>query len=385
MRFFSRLNSLNKKEFLVICIPSLQKQKIILMKLLLLFFFFFSSFLTAAPYPLIEVDPIYKDSELETLWNSITDINNPTLEDFLSVENYLKYGQRPYLDEIFNLPCLLRFIKEYNITVDRSYAFYNRILQRLMLVGPHKEMPVFQKLFLGGASPSDLSRCIVFYVSYNESPHPFDPGAIYSEKMLGIIRELETEGYQGHVLFRIGGYPLMDRGGLRLAHVPYSFKILSLIEASILGYENVLWLDSTIHPTNNLASVFSTLSEEGVFLLSTLSKMNLDYDYGLLSDAALAYSSVSIEDLFNIEQTSAAIIGVSFKNSRGHDLIQEWYRLTSAVYPAMTLYPEQFLLSVAVWRTKLNKKNFGSYTYQRSEVPTRPTQDQNRPFWFDKA
>lgn len=357
------------------------------MRLLLLFSFFYSQCLLADPYFLREVDPVYRDVELEALWNSISDINNPRLEDFLSVENYLKYGRRPYLNELFNLPYLLRFRKENNITeVDRSHSFSNRILQELMLVGPNKEMPIFKRIILGDVSPLDLSRCIVFYVSYNKCPHNFDKEAVYSEKILKIIQELQTEGYKGHVLFRIGGYPLIDRGGLRLAHVPYSFKILSLIEASILGYEEVLWLDSTIHPTNNLVHVFSTLIEDGVFLLGTKTKLNLDYDYGLLSDAALAYSYLNKEDLFDMEQISAAIIGISFKNSRGRGLVHEWYRLTTEVYPAMTLYPEQFLLSVAAWRARLKATaHFESYTYQRSKVPNRPTHDQNKSFWFDKG
>lgn len=203
---------------------------------------------------------------------------------------------------------------------------------------------------------------------------------------MDVIKDLQTEGYKGHLLFRIGGYPLIDCGGLRLAHVPYSFKVLSLIEASILGYENILWLDSTIHPTNDLANVFSTLSEDGIFLLGTSTKFNLDYEYGILSDIAITYSSLNAEDLINIEQISAAIIGVSFKNSKGHDLIQEWYRLTTEVYPAMTLYPEQFLLSVATWRTKLKATaSFEIYTHSRSYVPKQPTHDQSKPFWFDKG
>ncbi len=346
-----------------------------------------SPFLIAASFHLTEVDSVYKDDELKTLWNSITDIYNPSLEDYLAVENYLKYGRRPYLDALFNLPYLLRFCEQYDIReLDRSNAFCNRVLQKLMMVGPNEEMPIFKRLCLGDASPTDLSRCIVFYVSYNPSPHPFDKDAIYAEKMREVIRDLETEGYKGHVLFRIGGYPFIEQGGLRLAHVPYSFKVLSLIEASNLGYENILWLDCTMHPTNDLSKVFSILSEEGVFLLGTNAGMNFDYDFGLLSETSLAYSSVSIGDLSNIEQISALAIGVSSKSSKGHDLIQEWYRLTAEVYPAMTLYPEQFLLSVAAWRTKVKATgNFTTYMYQRSEVPQRPSKDENIPFWFDKG
>ena len=159
------------------------------MKFLLLLSLFFSPFLTAYPFPITEVDSDYKDVELNDLWNSMSDINDPSLEDYLSVQNYLKYGKRPYLDAIFTLPCILRFLKEYNITeVDRSHAFCNRILQEIKLVGTNAEMPVFERLVIGNSSPSDLSKCIVFYVSYNQSPHPFDKDAFYVNKMCEVIK-----------------------------------------------------------------------------------------------------------------------------------------------------------------------------------------------------
>jgi hypothetical protein len=354
------------------------------MRLFLILPFFYSAFLAAAPFQLQEVNSAYKDVELERLWGSIKNINEPSLQDYLLIEEYLKYGRREYLDEFFNIAYLLRCVGEEK--VDRSKAFSNRILQRMMLVGPNKEMPTFQRVCLGGSSPSDLSRCIIFYTSYNISPHPFDEQPLYSEKMLEVIRELEEENYKGHVLFRIGGYPLTERGGLHLAHVPYSFKVLALIEASILGYENVLWLDSSIHPTNDLSIVFNTLEKDGVFLLGNGTPLSWEYENGLLSDASLAYSTLSPENLFDIEQIWAAIIGVSFKKRKVHNLIQEWYRLTAEVYPAMTLYPEQFILSVAAWRAKCKPTgSFGTYTNFRTHVPSRPVHDQGKPFWFDKG
>lgn len=350
-------------------------------------FFSLFNFLYAVPFSLNEVDSAYKDYELDALWNSIKDINKPSLKDFQAVEKYLKYGERPYLDEIFNLPYLIRTRLEYNqMEFDRSYDYYNRILQRLRLVGVNNEMPVFERLALGGTSKNDLSRCIVFYVSYNESPHAFDKDAIYSEKMLEIVKELQMEGYKGHVLFRIGGYPLIDRGGLRLAHVPYSFKILALIEASILGYENVIWLDSTVHPTNDLEKVFSELVKSGTFLVGGGPTLNYENEYGIISNVSLKYSSLTVADLFDVDSLSAAIIGISFVNKGGHDLIREWYRLTADVYPAMTLIPEQFLLSIAAWRTKQKKVgDFGSLVFRRSLTPTRPTRNYDKSFWFDKG
>ena len=62
--------------------------------------------------------------------------------------------------------------------------------------------------------------------------------------------------------------------------------------------------------------------QEGVFLLGTSTTMDFEYNYGLLSDASLMHSSLNKGDLFDIEQIWAGIIGISFKNNKSHDLIQ---------------------------------------------------------------
>jgi hypothetical protein len=349
----------------------------------IIFLFYFSA-VTASLFPFDEVQVIYQDEELKELWSSIEDIKKPVVDDYVKIENYLRYGKRPYLDAIFSLPYLSKYVDAE--TLDRSEAFSNRILQKIMLVGLNREPPIFKTIYLGGASPFDLSRCIVFYSSYNHSPHTFDINPLYSQKMLEVINELQSEGYKGHVLFRIGGYPLEERGGLRLVHVPYSFKILSIIEAAILGYKNILWLDTTIHPTNNLNKVFSIIARKGVFLLGGGTKFNCEYDSGILSDLAIMHCSLKKRNLRDIDHILAGVIGFSMENEKVKKLMQEWYRLTSIVYPAMTLYPEQFLLSVAAWRVHLEPTDhFSSYLDLRSSIPIRPTQNPKKPFWFDKG
>ncbi len=344
--------------------------------------FFLLSFrqLSAEPFYLEAVESTYRDDELKDLWASLTDLYNPTYADFLKIENYLKFGSRPYLNQLLDHALAIGWTDSIS---DRVHAFHNRILQKMRLVSDKGEMPLFERRIMGGASPEDLSRCIVLYVSYNYDPS--DGRDLYAEKIFLIVKELETSGYKGHVLFRLGGYPLLNKGGIQLVHVPYSFKILSLMEASYLGYDQVLWLDVSIHPTNDLAQVFARVQNEGVFLLENGIALDYDYDFGIIPAATVASCQLSIQDLGNYPHVVAAIIGVSFNSRAGHELIKEWYWLTEQVYPAMSFYPEEFLLSIAAKRSKNRPTGrLSDYMDQRSMIPVKPTHAW-KPFWFDKS
>jgi hypothetical protein len=359
------------------------------LKFLIFSFLFFCKIAFSIPFDLSDVEPIYKDSEIEMLWDSLTDIYSPNFEDYKKIENYLRNGQRPYLDSIFEFYINKGLLKRENI--DRSHIWWNRLLQRMCFVGPNNEMPIFERVVLGNVSVEDKSRCIVLYASYNNDTfeyfkHKDKQGHTpYKDRLLGIISDLKREGYQGHVIFRVGGYPLTEYGGLRLAHVPYSFKVLSLIEASLLGYEEVLWLDCSIHPTNNLSRVFAQLKRNGTFLLSTGGNLYYDYKYNILPDAAVISSGLEVKDLRKIPHVIAGVIGISFKHENGHKFIKEWYRLTTLVHPAITLYPEEFLVSVASWRNRVGSiEKTGNYIDTISKKKYKPS-NAKKPFWFDKS
>jgi hypothetical protein len=332
-------------------------------------------------YPLTIVESQYQDDELTTLWNSLSDINNPSLDDYLKFEKYLTFGRRPYLDILFQKAIDNKWISEDKL--DRSIYRAYRILQGFKFVGSKGELPVKKIVPIGGVSLEDRSRCIVMFSSYNNDAKFFNEH--YPTKMNAVIRDLEEEGYKGHVLCYLGGYPMLAQGGLHLAHVPYSFKILALIEASQMGYQDVLWVDTSVHPANDLSKVFSTIEKTGYFLLYSGVDVQYDYNYGLLPDSTVKSCGLTISDLSNIPHIVATIMGISFRTPFQHDFLNDWYQMTAATWPAMTFYPEEFLVSVAAWRThKAATDHIGNKMSVRSQIPTKPAQS-DKPFWHDKS
>lgn len=348
------------------------------MKTFLIKCLFFSQLVASFPFFISEIEPAYVDEELENLWASFSDIYAPNYKDFLKLEHYLKEGRRPYFDSVFEHGLKAELTK----TIVRSKTFWRRLHQNIKLVKSPEEPPFQKKITFGGASSDDLSRCIVLYATFNSDPQHQIP---YSERLIHIIQDLEIIGFKGHVLIRVGGYPLVEKGGIKLANIPYAFKILSLIEASLLGYENVLWLDCAAHPTNNLEKVFECITRNGFYLLGNGINLDYDYNFGILPDKAILSCGLTPTDLASIPHIIATVIGVSFKNRAQHAFIQEWYRLTALVEPAMTLYPEEFLISVAAWRTGKKMSDLVGYQFDvKSFVPHKPVNSQ-KPFWFDKS
>ena len=272
----------------------------------------------------------FYDEELDQLWKSIPDINNPTLQDYRQIEKYLYTGKRPYLNLLHEF--LLKQKHDVNLFLDR--------LNRLMgfrFVGSQNEMPIFEKHSLN-IQEHTKKRCILLFASYNRD---------YPAKARQILRELKQNGYSGDVLLRIGGFPNTQSGGLKLCHVPYAFKIAFLQEARSLGYEEILWLDSAMHPLSDLEGIFTKIREFGYYLtgvgyLCDNARFNL-------IEAAEALN-ITKELYYDIPHLAAGIIGLNLQNPKGIQFIDQWLIETEKVIPNVTWYPDELSLSVVAWR-----------------------------------
>lgn len=316
---------------------------------------------------------IYVDQELSELWDSLEDVCNPTPKDYEKIHHYLRYGERPYLAEV------IKWGKRHKLPVDppKQFPYTRRLLQCLQVYDGNE--PLFQTVKLKSTRETSC-QCVILYASCN---HGFLLNDNLGAKARQVISELEANDFPGYVILRIGGYPMLHQGGLQLIHVPYSFKVLSFIEAEWLGFDQALWIDVSVHPTNNLHKVFSKIKKDGYFAVK--SGTNLDYDdqLGLLPECTLFSWGIAPHLLKQIPHIIAGIFGISFKHSRGRAIIKEWYKLTAQTLPAMSFYPEEFLLSLVCWQLNLPPSEHVGYLLDvKSLVPYKHAK---KTFWHDKS
>ncbi len=272
--------------------------------------------------------------ECDKIFSQIEDLKNPTLAEYRLIEDFLLNGRRPYLDPLYNSE---RFK---NALPNHSPVY--RIKRQLKLVGDNGEMPIFETHNIN-TSIEDKSRCILIYCSYN------DP---YPAKAYHLLSELKSSGYSGHVLLRVGGYPNMQDDGIKLCHIPYSWKVAFIKEAQTLGYQSILWLDSSMHPLKDLSQIFTLIEINGYFFLT--GGINLDYGYQFKNhiDHAVRSLNLSPEDLSAIPHLVSCLFGVSTTHRKAMKVIDGWFQETKRVDPCVNWFPEELALSVVAWRNK---------------------------------
>ncbi len=287
----------------------------------------------------------YSDPELDALWSSIADINAPTLSEYRLIENYLRHCRRPYLNDLEPL-------------ITSSNRQKSAFLRNMALTGPENEMPLFEKYSFNVTDETN-SRCILLYASFN---------GIYPKKVRTILDEIKESGYSGHVLVRIGGFPNTPNGGLRLCHVPYAFKVAFLQEASLLGYKELLWLDSSMHPLTDLKIIFSHIKKRGYFFTYVATLRQTESSH---LPAAAKCLGVSPEQYDNIYHLSSALVGLNMNNPKAIDLLSTWYAETEKLLPCITGNAEELSFSILAWQSKLRPTSwFGTFVCTPDELPS---------------
>jgi len=284
------------------------------MKFHLLIFAFSIGLLSAAP----------------EVYRSISDITNPKRSDYLNIQKYLKKGDRKELN----------LLKE-AITPGGALYDYNCRARRLLLVGewpwqgPKFDIIPFQ------CSLKDKKICVLTYVSYNKN---------YRAGIDHIKKALKKIGFKGHFIYRIGGWPDLKGGSLKLAHVPYSFKPCFIKEVKEMGYELVLWLDASIRPIKSLDFVFKSIEEKGYFFYPsghTLAQYCTKETMEALDEP--------VENATLIPSVAAGIFGVNLRHPQGLALMEKWYEAAQKEVPFWSPRPDQNSLSILIHQMHLNE------------------------------
>jgi len=270
----------------------------------------------------------YTDKELEAVWDSLSDIYNPSLEDYRLVETYLKSGERPYLKNYFDTGLEHGFsLSTINLRIAQ--------LRNFKLVGSNGEMPIFE-LHKMNVSEETKDRCVLVYASYN---------GIYPKSAQCIVEELKEHGYSGHVMVRIGGFPNLSEGGLKFAPF-FCWKQEFFKEALRMGFRKIIHLDSCMHPLCDLDDIFKIMEEKGYFLMYTTQGC-LQY---LPRYKNTDYLNISPEQAKRIPWLPGYVLGINFDNKRVVKLFREWETSVKNIHQFFCLGWDETAMSILAWK-----------------------------------
>lgn len=105
--------------------------------------------------------------------------------------------------------------------------------------------------------------------------------------------------------------------------VPYAFKPYIFKEMFDKGYTQVIWVDSTIVLSKDLFNIWNYLKANGVLAFHNLGHPLRSW----ISDIALAELKISEEELDDIEQIMACVVGFDISHPVGKKVFDEWYKL----------------------------------------------------------
>lgn len=275
-----------------------------------------------------------------TVYQTLSNLYHPSRSDYQKIQKYLKKGDRQELN----------LLKE-AIEPGGALHDYKSRVRRIHFVGKWPWQGPRFGIVPFGCSLNDKKICVVTYASYNQN---------YPVGVSLIEEALKKVGFKGHFVYRIGGWPDLEGGSLKLAHVPYAFKPCFLRELGRLGYELVLWLDTSIRPMKNLDSVFKTIEEQG-YLFYRSGHTLAQY----CTKEAMEALGEPIENAEHIYSVAAGVFGVNLRHEQGQKLVQKWYEAAQKETPFLSPRPEQNALSILSHQMKLTNWEREGLVWQR--------------------
>ncbi len=265
-----------------------------------------------------------------TVYSEIADVKHPSWLDYKKIQKYLKKGDRQELKGL-----------QQAIEPGGALFDYNCRMRRFCLVGKWPWQGAKFQIVPYGCSLKDKKVCIVSYASYNQN---------YPKGIEEIKKCLQKIGFKGHFVYRIGGWPDLEGGSLRLAHVPYAFKPCFLREAQRLGYELVIWLDSSIRPMKSLDSVLKTLETQGYFFYPA-EHMLAQY----CTKEVMESMGEPVENAKKIPSVVAGLFGLNLKHPLGKQLLDGWYEAALKEAPFFSPRCDQNPLSILISRLNMTQ------------------------------
>ncbi len=176
----------------------------------------------------------------------IQPIENPSLQDWININNQVKT-----IDLMKIIDLLVSGGDMNGHKMNRKCLIYRMTRLPNYLIDSSEKIPPEKTLLKIG---SGGENCIVCYVSVQQ---------IYKDYLKNLISSLQTTGFNGHILYYIGGYPNPTGEEILYCAVPYSFKIFAIMDAYKAGFSKILWLDAALESVCDITPLFNRICKTG--------------------------------------------------------------------------------------------------------------------------
>lgn len=253
-------------------------------------------------------------------YGQVRDIYHPRNQDYQSLQKFLDKGRRSKLARLNDM---------------------EKRVRNFCLIGKKAdEVPQYGKVAVN-CQDNEKENCLLVYASFNKA---------YSEGLKKLVDFVSKSDFKGHILYRIGGWPNVEEGDLKLAHVPYAFKPCFFKEAQRLGYKRALWLDTSITPVASLNQIFEEISSKGYFTLG-----NGQMVAPSMNSQAAAALQTTLTECEKIPSCSAGLFGVDFSNETAAHVMDRWYQAARDPDAFFSARSDQNALSIILYQEGCQK------------------------------
>jgi len=249
---------------------------------------------------------------LDTL--QIADWKHPIYADYLLIQNHLNAK----VDALLNTQ-----IKNRPIKTDAYGWIIYRMAKLRAIVGTGD--PIFDILYFN-KDPEKKDKCIICYASCHAPQSDSD----YPKALRCIIESLQTFGFDGHFIYRIGGWPNPQKERLKYADVPYGFKPFFFEEVRDLGYKKILWLDACSVPVKSIEPLFAFLENHPCCFFDVFCKEMSSLE---MREKRYITQALNISRKRRYYEVLSQVVGLNLNHLKANELLDRWIEAAEKKVP----------------------------------------------------
>lgn len=172
------------------------------------------------------------------------------------------------------------------------------------------------------------------------------------------IKSIKDSGFNGYHVSFWGVYPNPTGKEIKYIGIPYSFKMNAILYAKKLGFQNVLWLDSSVSCLKNPTPLFEFIRKNDLYF-QFYRHQPKEYRQPQILDVAresiIDILGVDIFDFFLISKRFvwAIVFGFNVESEKFNNFYLDYENLLNRGTPFASTTPEETVFSAILF-----KKNF---------------------------